>query len=262
MVNHYSKQRLIFSLYFKDGEYCLSRNYSLQKVGGIEWLLEKFQIGEVGNSIDELVILNVSTPDSTVTLEEHLQKLLPNFFVPVSVGGMVRSEDQVRNLFDLGADRIVFNSAILKEEALPSWTISRYGSNAVVASLDFKRSDNQDRFELFSKRHPEVASYPIDRALKTIADLGIREIIVGSVDHDGTGYGVDLELHDFLLGRTKTKLIPSGGIDTEDQIRQAFELCQPEAIIASHLFNFMGPQLKKTRSALLDAGVNLATWSR
>ncbi len=260
MINQFSKQRLIFSLFFNDGEYCLSRNFSLQKVGGIDWLLEIFQIGEVTNSIDELVILNVSDSSSTCTLETDLRKLLPNFFVPISVGGLIRHQSQVKQLFDLGADRIVFNSAILEESDLPAWTIGQYGANAVVASLDFKRAGAQGDFQIYSRKLQGSHHLSLEDILVRVENLGIKEIIIGSVDHDGTGFGVDIDLYDFLKAKTEVKLIPSGGMDTEDQIIKAFQLCQPEAIVASHLFNFMGPQLKRTRVALIDAGINLANW--
>jgi cyclase len=261
MINKYSKQRLIFALYFNDGHYCLSRNFSLQKVGDINWLLEKFHIAQVTDYIDELVILNVSELSSNSSIGVDLKNLLPNFFVPVSVGGLVNNKSKVKELFDLGADRIIFNSAILQQSELPAWTINRYGANAVVASLDFKKEEPSGIYKLYSKKVLGVNELSLNSTLDWIENLGIKEIIVGSVDHDGTGYGVDLGLYQFLEEKTKIKLVPSGGMDTNEQIIKGFELCQTEAIVVSHLFNFMGPQLSKTRIAALNAGINLAKWS-
>jgi cyclase len=261
MISPYSKQRLIFSLYFNHGQYCLSRNFSLQKVGGVEWLIDKFQIEQVTDAIDELVILDVSETKSNLSLANDLRRLLPNFLIPVSVGGLIDSESQVKQLFDIGADRIIFNSAFLQESALPEWTVSQYGANAVIASLDFKKVDQVEGYQLFSKKLPEAKRLSIQQTLKKIEVLGVKEIIVGSVDHDGTGHGVDIDLHQFLLNQTGSKLIPSGGMDTEAQVINGFELCKTEAIVVSHLLNFMGGQLSKTRMAAIDAGINLAKWS-
>lgn len=251
----------MFALYFNHGQYCLSRNFSLQKVGNVEWLIDKFQIEQVSDAIDELVILEVSETKSNGSLEKDLEKLLPRFLIPVSVGGLITSESQVKQLFDIGADRVIFNTAFLRKSELPEWTVSQYGANAVIASLDFKKADQIGGYQLFSKKLPEAKHSSIRQILEKIEVLGVKEIIVGSVDRDGTGFGVDIDLHNFLSNQTKSKLIPSGGLDTEYHVIKAFELCKTEAIIVSHLFNFMGTQLKKTRMAAIDAGINLAKWT-
>src|SRR5262245_37115888 len=112
------KKRLIFILYFDSGVFFLSRNFRLQRVGDVRWLVDRFRFKNIGRFIDEIVILDVSRNANADrcggrVFNEALTYLMRETFVPLTIGGGIRSIEDASRCFGLGADKILFNSPIL-----------------------------------------------------------------------------------------------------------------------------------------------------
>ena len=105
------KKRLIFTLLYKDGKFCLSRNFRLQNIGDVYWLLDSYNFRNLAGIIDELVILDLSSEsrDKKIFLRD-MSLVLEDFFIPVSIGGNIRDIDAADELFSSGADKIVLNT--------------------------------------------------------------------------------------------------------------------------------------------------------
>ena len=108
-------KRLIFSLLYCDGNFMLSRNFRLQKVGSIDWVFKNYDIENITNYIDELMLINLSREkNSNKLFLNNLKKLSKKTFIPITVGGKIESEKDVENLLDSGADKVLINTLFFK----------------------------------------------------------------------------------------------------------------------------------------------------
>ena len=111
------KKRLIFTLLFNDGQFMLSRNFRLQKVGDLNWLQTNYDFSHISFSIDELIVLDVSREDRNISVFcEVLKVLSEGCFVPIAAGGGIRTLDQARSLLRSGADKVVVNTPLFENE--------------------------------------------------------------------------------------------------------------------------------------------------
>src|SRR5260221_5621172 len=135
------KNRLLFTLLMQNGTYMLSRNFRLQAVGDLNWIKESYDFEAIAYSIDELVVLNVTRGDKNLeAFAEHVSELVQNCMIPIACGGGIRSMDDAFLLLDAGADKLVVNTALVKQPELVQELVTRFGSQCVVASIDYKHA--------------------------------------------------------------------------------------------------------------------------
>ena len=244
------KKRVIFILFYQDGNFCLSRNFSLQKVGNVEWLLEKFQFLSIGDFIDELIILDVSRDrglaSSFLQLAKDVTVLMEKIFVPLTLGGGIRAIEDVSRYFQLGADKVSLNWAIRNSPQLISEISRVYGSQAVVASLDVRQTS--EGFNVFLD-NGESAFGTLLEVSRQAEDLGAGELLITSIDRDGTGFGLDIgmlcELQDIGI-----PIIGAGGAGKPAHFLEALALDNISGIATGNLFNFMGKGFCELRNEL------------
>ena len=244
------KKRIIFVLFYQDGNFCLSRNFSLQKVGNVEWLLEKFQFLSIGDFIDELIILDVSRDrgltSSFLQLEKDVTVLMAKIFVPLTLGGGIRTIEDVSRYFQLGADKVSLNWAVGNSPQLISEISRVYGSQAVVASLDVRQTS--EGFSVFLD-NGENAFGSLLEVSRRAEDLGAGELLITSIDRDGTGFGLDIgmlcELQDIGI-----PIIGAGGAGKPAHFLEALVLDNISGIATGNLFNFMGKGFYELRNEL------------
>lgn len=253
------KKRLIFILFYKEGVFCLSRNFRLQEVGDVRWLIDKFNFSQIGNFIDELVILDVSRnryKNNSDIFTHAVKQIMTNIFVPLSLGGGVTNHDKVQNYFDSGADKIVINSVISKNINFISSCIEKYGAQAVVGSIDFKRQQE----EVFTYcDNGENRYLNLDEHLKLLQRLGVGEIMINDIDRDGTGIGFDPRILN-SLPELSMPLIICGGAGKPEHFVEALKYKEISAVGTGNLFNFIGNGFEKSRihiSSILDNVRNL-----
>ena len=244
------KKRIIFVLFYLDGFFYLSRNFSLQKVGNVEWLLEKFQFLSIGDFIDELIILDVSRDrkltSSLFQFEKDINTLMEKIFVPLTLGGGIRSIEQASMYFQLGADKVSLNWALGKKPKLISEIVRIYGSQAVVVSLDVKYTTKC--YTIFI----ENGKTPIGSLLEMshyAEDLGAGELLVTSIDNDGTGFGLDIRML-CELQELSIPIIGAGGAGKPAHFLEALVLDNISGIATGNLFNFMGKGFYELRNHL------------
>jgi cyclase len=170
---------------------------------------------------DELTFLDIgATYKSRETLLDVVKKVAAEVFIPLCVGGGIRSLDDMRDAMNAGADKVSVCSAALKRPELLSEMANAYGSQCVVLSIDAKRVESGGvlRWNAFSHGgRNDTGIDAIEWAVKAV-ELGAGEILLNSIDADGTGAGYDLELNRRVLNAVPVPVIASGGAGTLDQI--------------------------------------------
>lgn len=254
------KKRLIFTLLYQHGQFMLSRNFRLQKVGNLQWLKSNYNFSHISYSIDELVVLDVSRGQKqTEEFCAVLKSLSEGCFVPIAAGGGVKTLDTARNLLRSGADKVVVNSALYEDSNFIQQLASDFGQQCVVASIDIKSSPDggfQAWSECGSVCQPVSAAYWIDR----VTQSAIGELYLNSMDRDGTGQGYDLRILDLLPKNMPKPLILAGGVGNASHLAAGLADARVDAVATAHLFNFVGNGLKQARQTLISGGVDLPLW--
>ena len=250
-------KRIIFTLLHADGAYMLSRNFRLQRVGDIDWVLTNYRIREVSLGMDELMILDVSRDAADRDrFRREVRILVEECFVPVTVGGRITSLDEADRLFDVGADKVLLNTAFHVDPGLCAKVAGRYGSQALVAGIDVRRQP-------LEVGHPRVSSSiqpdGLERHTDRAVDIGAGEILLQSIDRDGTGNGLDLDLAD-RTASLQVPLMMMGGVGHATHFVQGLKHPAVDAVATANLFNFVGDALVRTRSECRESGISLADW--
>ena len=253
-----TKKRMIFALLYFDGYFCQSRNFQCQKVGNFEWLFNNYNFSRIAGYLDELVVLNVNPiEESHKDFLNVVERIVEYVFIPVAIGGGINSVDKAIDCLNSGADKVILNSLIRKESDTASAIINRLGSQSVVASIDYKSKDDTPWvYDWYTKNiieGKELLPY-----VKKCHDLGFGEILLNSVEKDGTGFGLDLGVISKVSPECKLPLIVMGGAGKYDHFPPAYEIPAVDAITTANLLNFIGDSLPDTRKELLEHGIDLA----
>lgn len=253
------KKRLIFILFFNDGYFHLSRNFVLQKVGDVDWLLDKFRFIEIGKYIDELILLDVTRNpglESEKLLEEAVKTLMKKVLVPLSIGGRLNSIEKVSRCFQIGADKVVLNTSLFVDPFLAISCVEKFGSQAVVASIDVK--EDQGNYNCFS-HNGSVKQFKLSEHLKKIVEIKPGELFVQSVNKNGTGTGLDLILAKKLF-QVPMPLIIAGGAGKPEHFKSALQFDHISAVATGNLFNFIGDGFKQARDHLVSSGCRVRNY--
>tara|TARA_B100000767_G_C19735249_1_gene523588 strand:- start:717 stop:1475 length:759 start_codon:yes stop_codon:yes gene_type:complete len=249
------RKRIIFSLIYENGFFNQSRNFRLQKVGGIEWLEKNYKFKKISFSLDELIVLNASKGEKKIfEFSKTLEKIVKDVFIPIAAGGGVRSIEDAELLFNSGADKIVINTILVEDRNLVSNLINKYGSQSIVASVDY-RSD-----EVFIRNGMVKVDRKLKDYLKDVESLGVGEIYLNSMDKDGTGFGYDINTIEKVVKQINSPLIIAGGAGNEHHLLAGAQLPKVSAVATANLFNFMGDSLPNARDYMLKNSCNLASW--
>jgi len=253
------KKRVIFVLLYDKGTFMLSRNFRLQKVGDLRWLKENYDFSRIAFSIDELIILDVSRGDrDEEKFCEHVRSLSGECFIPIAAGGGIRNIEQAQKLLYSGADKIVVNSLLAKDEDAITKIASKFGQQCLVASVDVKKTG--DGLRCFVENGTTMLSISLSEYLKDIILFPIGELYLNSMDRDGTGQGYDYDLLDSLPTPMHTPVILAGGAGKDTHLIEGLSDGRVDAVGTAHLFNFVGDGLINARNSLYKIGMNLAKW--
>ena len=184
------RKRIIFTLIYSDGYFTQSRNFRLQKVGDLRWLERNYQFHKIAFSLDELIVLNATKQEkSIVDFALVISKLVNNVFMPIAAGGGIKSMDDAELLFNSGADKIVLNSILMEDPDLVRNLIKNYGSQSIVASVDYKSGNDFD--EVYINDGRTKLDFSVKEYITYLEKLDVGEIYLNSIDQDGTGFGYD-----------------------------------------------------------------------
>lgn len=254
------KKRIIFTLLYDDGQFMLSRNFRLQRVGSLDWLRRNYNFSDIAFFIDELIVLDVTRGErKPMKFCETLKSLAEGCFVPIAAGGGVRNVSQARDLLRSGADKIVVNTALFEDIALVKALTEEFGRQCVVGSVDVKRT-NSGNYCIYTAMGQRQVDVSPTEAILNFGDNLIGEMYLNSIDRDGTGQGYDMALLELLPDNWTTPLILAGGVGSSSHLAAGITDSRVDAVATAHLFNFIGDGLKKARRSLIAQGVVLASW--
>jgi cyclase len=254
------RKRIIFTLIYSEGYFMQSRNFRLQKVGNLNWLEKNYKFQNIAFALDELIVLNANRLEKNmVDFAITISKLVNNVFIPIAAGGGIRSMEDAELLFTHGADKIVLNSLLIKNPLIVKELVQKYGSQSVVASIDYKTTDN--RHEIFINNGTNKIDIELYDYIKYLEELNIGEIYLNSIDKDGTGFGYDEVLIEQVSKKIQLPLIIAGGAGNGLHLKHGLKIQNVSAVATANLFNFIGDGLPNARRQLIESNENIANWA-
>lgn len=207
---------------------------------------------------DELVFLDITaSSDARNTAAEMVRKVAEKVFIPFTVGGGIRTVDDFRAILREGADKVSVNSAAIMNPDLISEAADKFGSQCVVVAIDAKRRTDGDGFTIYKNGgRVDMGIDAVEWAMKA-EKLGAGEILLTSMDGDGTKAGYDLELTRAIAENVSIPVIASGGAGTMDHFYEAFTEGKAEAALAASLFHFKEMEIRDLKSYLRDRGISV-----
>jgi len=204
---------------------------------------------------DEVVMLDISaTHEKRATLADTVCRTARQLFIPFTVGGGIRSLDDAIAVFEAGADKISINSAAVDEPALITRIAQRYGSQAVIVAIDAKRI-GEEKFEAFSSGGREPTGRDAVAWAREAEDRGAGEILLTSMDRDGTGAGFDCDLTRAVSEALHIPVIASGGGGDTQSFVDVFRRGRADAALAASIFHFGLRRLTDLKQELQRAGI-------
>jgi cyclase len=244
-------KRLIACLDVRDGAVVKGINFEgLRTAGDPAELSARYN--EEG--IDELTVLDVTaTLEGRRALLDTIRQVSQRIFIPLAVGGGIRSMDDARAIIDAGADKVSLNSAALADPSLITTLAGIYGSQAVIVAIDAKRG--KDGFEVFARSGTTRATRDAVGWAQEAADRGAGEILLTSIDRDGTRSGFDCELTAAVSTAVPIPVIASGGAGTPEHFVDVFSAGCADAALAASIFHFSEHAVRDLKVFLADRGV-------
>ncbi|MBI2178460.1 MAG: imidazole glycerol phosphate synthase subunit HisF, partial [Candidatus Tectomicrobia bacterium] len=210
---------------------------------------------------DEICFLDITaSQQKRGTLLDVVQRTAERVFVPLTVGGGVRNEDDVRDLLRAGADKVSINSAALRDPGLLRRAAERYGSSTLVCAIDAKRVSRPGepaRWEAFTHGGTRSTGRDAVAWAAEAATLGAGEILLTSMDRDGTRDGYDLALTRAVAERVPVPVIASGGVGSLDHLYEGIAKGGADAVLAASIFHFGDYTVQQAKDYLRERGVEV-----
>ena len=207
---------------------------------------------------DEVVFLDITaSSDSRNTQLEWVRKVASQVFIPFTVGGGVRTVDDFKAILREGADKIAINSAAIMNPQLIRDAADKFGSQCVVVAIDAKRRADGTGWNIFKNGGRVDMGMDAVEWAKKAAQLGAGEILLTSMDGDGTKAGYDIELTKAVAEAVDIPVIASGGAGTLEHFYDALTEAKAEAVLAASLFHYKELEIKEVKEYLKDRGISV-----
>ncbi|MEP0191818.1 MAG: imidazole glycerol phosphate synthase subunit HisF [Erythrobacter sp.] len=204
---------------------------------------------------DELCFLDISAShEGRGTLLDIVKRTAEVCFMPLTVGGGVRSVEDARALLLAGADKVAINSAAVARPELVAEIAQQFGSQCVVASVDARRT-GEGKWEIFTHGGRKPTGIDAVEYARKVTRLGAGELLVTSMDGDGTQAGYDLELTRTIADAVSIPVIASGGVGNLDHLVEGVREGHASAVLAASIFHFGTHSIAEAHAALLAAGL-------
>lgn len=186
---------------------------------------------------DELIYIDaVASLYGRNNLLEIVKKTAENIFIPLTVGGGIRSLDDIKNLLRVGADKVAINTGAIHNPDLIRQGAQAFGSQCIVSYIEAKHING--RYEAMTDNGREVTGKDVFEWTKQVVELGAGEILLTSIDREGTGLGYDLELIKNVAETVPVQVIASGGCGQAEHSREAVKIGKADAINAASIFHY------------------------
>jgi imidazole glycerol-phosphate synthase subunit HisF len=210
---------------------------------------------------DELVFYDITaSSDERPIMREVVKRTANQVFIPLTVGGGLRTVEDMHRMLEAGADKVSINTAAVQHPELITEGAKRFGSQCIVLGMDAKRVPGSDpvRWEVFTHTGADGGRTAGLDAVKwacRAVELGAGEIVVNSIDADGTKAGYDLELLRAISERVTVPVVASGGAGKPDDLYQAIIAGKADAVLAASIFHYGNYSIRETKQYLADKGI-------
>jgi imidazole glycerol-phosphate synthase subunit HisF len=254
------KKRIIPKLQMKE------RQIGSRKIMVLVTTVQFSQYTEIGDPVSQAKIYEAQAADELIFLDidasiegrdnliEIVRKTASEVFMPITVGGGVRSVEDFRVLLSNGADKVSINTAAVTDPDLISEAANIFGSQCVVVSIDYRKNNDGDHHVWIKCGKVETKLNPVEWSIKC-EKMGAGEILLTSIDRDGTRQGLDVELTRQIADNISIPVITSGGCGLSSHFIDGFLSGNANAVSAGTFFCFIDENLMQTRAHIKNAGI-------
>jgi cyclase len=205
---------------------------------------------------DELTFLDITaTSDARGLILPIIEAVASQVFIPLTVGGGVRSVEDVRRLLNAGADKVSFNSAAVADPELIRAASAKYGSQCIVVAIDAKRNEAGTGWDVYTHGGRKNTGLDVVTWAKHMTALGAGEILLTSMNKDGTKSGFDLELTRAVSDAVAVPVIASGGVGTLEHLADGIQLGRADAVLAASIFHYGEFTVGQAKAFMAERGI-------
>jgi len=204
---------------------------------------------------DELTFLDITaTSDGRDLILHIIEAVASQVFIPLTVGGGVRTVDDVRRLLNAGADKISINSSAIANPQMVQDAAQKYGSQCIVVAIDAKKSGD-DKWEVFTHGGRKPTGLDVVAWAQKMESLGVGEILLTSMDRDGTRSGFDLELTRSVSDAVSIPVIASGGVGGLQDLADGIKIGRADAVLAASIFHYGQHTVQEAKRFMSGQGI-------
>ena len=214
--------------------------------------------GYSAQGADEIAFLDITaTKQRRGTLSEVVSKVAEQVFVPLTVGGGIRSIEDVSTMLLAGADKVSINSAAVTEPGLVSDCANKFGSQCIVVAIDAKKRIGREGWEIFTHGGTQPTGIDAIEWAKKMKTFGAGELLVTSMDRDGTKKGFDIQLTSTISDAVDIPVIASGGVGNLEHLFEGLIEGKADAVLAASIFHFGTYSIYEAKQFLKGKGVDV-----
>lgn len=250
-------KRIIPCLDVKDGRVVKGTSFVELRDAGDPVELASFYYKE---GADELVFLDITaSPEERSTMADIVERISDEVFIPLTVGGGLRSISDMRRILQAGADKVSINTAAVLSPALISEGADKFGSQCIVVAIDAKRreSTGQPHWEVYTHSGQKPTGIDALDWARQVVELGAGEILLTSMDADGHRAGYDNKLTCAVSEIVTVPVIASGGAGTLEDLYQALTSGKADAVLAASIFHYRVYSIRETKEYLAKRGISI-----
>ena len=245
------KNRIIPCLDVKNGRVVKGINFVDLKDAGDP--VEQAKIYSDGGA-DEICFLDITASnENRDTIHDVVERTSKKCFVPLTVGGGIKNVDDISKLLNCGADKVSINTAAVKNPEVIVESSKKFGSQCIVVAIDAKK--NKDKWEIFTHGGRNETGIDALEFSKKMEDCGAGELLVTSMDRDGTQKGYDIELISKIEKSVNIPIIASGGVGTLEHLFEGIKYGKASAVLAASIFHYGTHTIKEAKQYLDSKGI-------
>jgi cyclase len=210
---------------------------------------------------DEITFLDITaSSDERETMVHVVEQVAGQVFIPLTVGGGIRTSADIRRMLNAGADKVAINTAAVFNPEFVKEAAERFGSQCIVVAIDAKRVSGEGeprRWEIFTHGGRKPTGIDAVEWARKMVEYGAGEILLTSMDRDGTKSGFDLELTRAIADAVRVPVIASGGVGTLDHLVAGVSEGHAEAVLAASIFHFGEYTIEQAKRCMAEAGIEV-----
>ena len=207
---------------------------------------------------DEVTFLDITASHEKRNIIIHVvERTAEQVFMPLTVGGGIRDIDDIRDLLNAGADKVSINTSAVEDPHFVKRSSDRFGSQCIVVAIDAKRKNGEDEWEVFTYGGRKPTGLDTCKWAKQVEELGAGEILLTSMDCDGTKEGYDIQLTRRISESVNIPVIASGGAGNLEHLYEALADGKADAVLAASIFHYREYTIREAKAYLRDKGISV-----